>query len=179
MIDYQTDSSPFFLTNKIYCEIIEQSLKKMNLAYCGFCNSYGYEIETSLKRGNLIYHLKCFKHQSTQNGQIIPVDALDYSGCEITVTGLNKKYKLEISKNKIRRLFISTKFKEKILSPYFIKYNFSPDSELEMSLIKQILDNRISKFKLNRGKIKLKIHMAIEDPLNFILNIEKIVLNWA
>lgn len=47
MINYETDPSPFFIENKNYCESIEQKLKTMGVDYSGFCNCFGYDIDTT------------------------------------------------------------------------------------------------------------------------------------
>ena len=178
MIEYEIDKSPFFIANKDYCESIENKLKELKLDFVGYCNSFGYEIETSFKRDNLDYNFKCIKYQSTQNGVIIPVNALDYYGTEMNVSGLNKKIKFVIDRNKFKRLFISNNLKNKIPYPYYISFNYSPDIEFQNNIIKQICDYKISKLNLNYGKLKLIMRISIEDPIGFILNFEKIISFW-
>ncbi|MBL7892037.1 MAG: hypothetical protein JNL63_05365 [Bacteroidia bacterium] len=135
MIEYEINSSPFFAANKIYCESLEKKFNEMKFDYSGFCNSYGYEVKTSFKRDNLTYDVKCIKHQTTENGVVIPVDANDYFGEEITIAGFNK--------------------------------------ELDKALIKQGLGNKNASFNLSHGKLYLKIHEAIPDPVDFILSFVK------
>lgn len=179
MINYQTADSSFFEANKKYCEEIEAKLKALNLDCSGFCNSFGYDIETILKRNNLTYNVKFHKHQSTQNGVIIPVNALDYAGMEVTVTGLNKKYSVAVGKSLFRRLFTLKKFKDKMPSPYFINFNYSPDSNFVDNLVKKIQNYKISKFSISSGKLVCKIHTEQSNPLDFIADIEKTIKNWA
>ncbi len=179
MINFESISSPFFVANKNYCQTIESKLKTMNLDCSGWCNSYGYDIETTIKKNNLTYNIKFHKHQSTQNGVVIPVDAIDYAGIDVFVTGLNKKFKVIIGKSSFRRLFISKEFKDKITSPYFIKLNYSADTKFIDNFVKKILDDKISKFKLSNGTLVCKIHSTTTDPLDLIANIEMITKNWA
>lgn len=179
MINFETNDSPFFTANKNYCETIESKLKTINVDCSGWCNSYGYSIEATLQKNNLRFNIKIHKHQSTQNGIIIPVNALDYAGIELIVTGLNKQFYVTIGKSSLRRLFISKAFKDKIPSPYFIKFNYSPDTNFIDNLVNKALDNKISTFKLRNGKLLCKIHTASTDLLDLIADIEKITKNWA
>ena len=179
MINYETTDSPFFVANKKYCESIEKKFKTINLDCTGFCNAFGYEIEATLIRNNQTYHVKFHKHQSTQNGVVIPVDALEYSGMVVSVTGLDKKFNVSIGKSAYRRLFTLKKFKSKIPDPYFIKFNYSPDNNFVDDLVKRIQEEKISKFKLSNGTHLCKIHTATSDPLDLIADIEKMTKNWA
>lgn len=179
MIHFETTNSPFFLAHKTYCEVIESQLKTVHIDCSGWCNSYGYAIETAFKRNNLSYTIKFHKHQSTQNGVIIPVDATEYAGIEVMVTGLNKKFRVTIGKSSLRRLFISTEFKDKIPFPYFIQFNYSADPYFINNLVKKILDDNISKFKLSNGTLVCKLHTAATDPLGLIADIERTTKNWS
>jgi hypothetical protein len=179
MIKYEINNSPFFIANKNYCETTESKLKTINIDCSGWCNSYGYDIEATFKKNNLIYNIKFHRHQSTQNGVIIPVDALDYAGIELIVTGMNKKFSVIIGKSSLRRFFISKAFKDKIPSPYFIKFNYLPDANFIDNLVLKIQDDKISKFKLCNGILLCKIHTASTDLLDLIADIEKTTKNWA
>jgi hypothetical protein len=179
MIQYETSTSPFFVANKNYCETIENKLKTLNVEFSGFCNSFGYHIETTFQKNNLTYNLKFHKHQSTQNGVIIPIDALEYAGTEVNVTGLNKKFRVTIGKSSLRRLFTSKLFKNKIQKPYFIKFNYSQESDFLDNLTKKIIKDKISKFKLSNGTLICKIHKATVNPLELITDIEKMTKKWT
>ena len=178
MIKYETDPSPFFVTNKNYCENIELKLKTMDLDCAGFCNAYGYEMITNFEKNNLIYQIKIHKHQSTQNGVAIPVDAIDYVGFEIIVSGLNNKFEVAIGKSLFIRLFTSTKFKDKIQKPYFMKFNYEPNSNFLDNLVRRILENNISVFKLNNGTLVCKMHSPQVDLTKLITDIDKTIENW-
>lgn len=179
MILYETNSSPFFVANKTYCEAITSKLKIMNLDCSGFCNSYGYSIDTTFKRNSLLYNIKFYKSQTTENGVIIPINSNDYSGTEIIVTGLNKKFNVTIGKSSLRRLFSLKKFKKQFPAPYFISFNYLPDNNFIDDLVEKMQNSKISKFKLNNGRLVCKMHIAIDDPLDLIANIEMIIKKWV
>ncbi len=179
MINFETSNSAFFVANKNYCETIEGKLKSINIDCSGWCNSYGYNIEATLKKNNLTYNIKFHKHQSTQNGIVIPVNSNDYAGIEVTVTGLNKKLSVKIGQSSLKRLFISNEFKNKMPSPYFIKLNHTADNNFIDSLVKKVQDDKISTFKLNNGTLVCKIHTPTTDPLDLITDMEKITTNWV
>ena len=178
MIKYESNQSPFYLANKAYCEAIEEKLKAMNTEASGYCNSYGYDLELRLNRANLTYTIKCQKHQTTQNGVIIPVNANNYSGMEIVIDGLDKKYTVVIGESKLMRLITQRALKEKIPPPYFIKINRVVDIKQLEELTNKILNNGISRFRLKGGKLIMKVHLANSDPLSFVESFENIVLHW-
>ncbi|MBA2407808.1 MAG: hypothetical protein H0V65_07440 [Chitinophagales bacterium] len=173
MIQYETANSPFFEANKEYCETIEGQLRTMDIACSGFCNSFGYDIEATLERDDLTYYLKFHKHQSTQNGVVIPVDAINYAGTKIEVSGLNKKFSLTAGKSNLKRLFTSKHFRDKIPAPYFVMCNYSPDSKFVDLLVKQILNYKISELTVHSGSAKGKMHIAITNSLDLITDIER------
>lgn len=175
MIQYEPVDSPFYTANKNRCEAIENRLKNINILCSGFCNSYGYEIEARFKRNDLVYNLKFLKFQQTQNGVVIPADAHDYTGTELSVTGLHKKVMFVVGKSSFKRLFNSKKIKALLPVPYFVKFNYSPDVSFLENFSKKILANKISTLKVNKGTLNCKIHMATSDPLILITDIEMII----
>jgi hypothetical protein len=179
MINCELSRSTFFEANKTYCEAIESKLKTINLDCSGFCNCYGYDIETKSTRGNLTFNIRYHKHQSTQNGIVIAVDAIDYAGVEVTVTGIDKKFSMTVGKSLLRRFFCSTEIKSKIPEPYFIKSNNLTNDIYIYSLLESLQDNNISTLKLRKGKLVCKIHVPTADPLKLISDIENTIKNWA
>lgn len=179
MIQYETDRSPFFVANKNYCDTIENNLKAMDIDCHGFCSSYGYEVEVTFQRQDLTYHLRFHKHQSTQNGVVIPADAINYAGIEGRVSGLNKKIKVVVGKSPLRRFLTSRAMQAKIPAPYFIVLNPVSEKTSLDDLVKKILDNKISIFKLKKGELAFKMHGSAINPSNLILAIESMVKNWA
>ena len=181
MIQYDTIKSSFFDANKKYCETIESKLKTINLNCTGFCNCYGYDIETSLIKNNLTYNIRFIRTQSTQNGFVFgrAVDAIDYAGVEVKITGLNKIYSMTIGKSLLCRFFCSNEIKAKIPKPYFIKSNKTTDNILIYLLIERLIVNNISIIKLRNGSLNCKIHVPTADPLNLISDIEMTIKDWA
>jgi len=179
VIQYETTNSSFFVANKKYCETIESKLRTINTDCSGFCNCYGYEIEAKLIRNNLKYKIRYIKNQSLENGVVIPVDAIEYAGIEVTVKGLNKKFSMSVGKSSFRRFFCTNEIKAKIPNPYFINYNYPTNSIFVYNLIETLLDNNISKIKLSNGTLICKIHMPTDDPLKLISEIEKTINKWT
>ncbi len=178
MVNYETTDSPFFVANKNYCENIEAKLRTLKLDCTGFCNSFGYEIETSLKKNNLSYNIKFEKHQSTREGGVIPFNADDYSGSEINVSGLNKKFHVIIAKSSLRRFVSPKKYTDKIPSPYYIQANYELDNNFIDELVKKIVNDKISAFKLSEGRLTCKIHTLTDDPLQLLADLETTLKNW-
>lgn len=174
MIQYETIESSFFLANKKYCEVIESRLKTLNLECTGSCNCYGYEVLSTMMRDHVTYKLKFIKTQTPDR-----YGAIDYTGVEVTVTGLDKKIRLSFGRSLLQRLLCSPEIRMKIPKPYYIKYIDSSDSIFMYYLIERILDNNISKIKLKDGTLKLKINEPVADPLKLIRDIELMTKKWA
>ncbi len=172
MINYQTNPSAFFIANKKYCEIIEDKLKSFNYEYSGFCNSYGYEIESNFKRNKLSCHLKYEKHQTSRNGVIVPMDASDYAGVNLIVEGFNKTSNLSFGKKSLKRLLSPQKCKDAVPAPYYVS---TTENSLNTALIKILLDNKIDLFKLKNGIARIKIHSASIDIFDLIAELEKLL----
>ena len=179
MIKYETTNSSFFVANKKYCETIESKFRTIKIDCSGFCNCYGYDIEASLLRNNFTYKIRFIKSQSIENGVVIPVDAIEYAGTEVTVKGLNKKFSMSVGKSSFRRFFCTNEIKARIPNPYFLNYNYPTDSVFVYNLIETLIDNTISKIKLSNGTLICKIHMPTDDPLKLISDIEKTIKKWA
>ncbi len=178
MITYEAANSPFFQANKFYCEQIERNLNAENIACSGFCNSYGYTVNAAFVRNNLSFNMLFEKFQSTRNGVVIPVDAHDYAGVELTVAGLRKSVEVSIGQNSWKRLFTEKKFTEKIPSPYYVKMNYSPAGNMVTNVFNKIMAHKISKLTLRKGVLTCKIHAPTTNPLALISDIEVMTAKW-
>ena len=179
MIKYETNTSSIYLANKTFCEKIENSLKSLNIVCSGFCNSYGYDFEVNHIKNDLNYHLRFHKHQTSQNGIVVPIDAVDFSGIDITVKGLAKKVKVKYGKSAFRRFFTKKLFACMIPFPCYLEFNYSPDKVFLEFLIHIIQYEKISNLKLSNGNLVFEITgNSKTDVLTLISNIEKVVESW-
>lgn len=167
--------SSFFDANKSYCESIESKLKTLNLDCSGFCNAYGYDITTTYDWNGYVFNLRFHKHQSTQNAVIGAQDAIDYSGVEVFVKGLNKRLKVIVKRSMFRRFFCRTEIKESIPEPYFMKFSKSLDKNSLVDFSKCILNYQIAKLTIKNGKLFCVIHTQTLDPILLITEIKKII----
>lgn len=168
MISYEPADSIYFKTNKAYCESVEEKLKQMNTGYSGFCNSFGYSIQTIFNKDGLEYNLTIEKYQSTRNGVYYPVNAQNCDRVTILIKGINSKMDLLIGTNKIRRFLLLNKNKEQIPDPYFVSYHSSQFKKEKLNLIlNKVVERKISLMKIRRGTVKIKIHHHINDPVSF------------
>lgn len=179
MIQFEPASSPFFETNKVYCNSIERQLKNIGLDCSGYCNSYGYKLETKMILNSLTFELTLHKHQSTQNGVIAPADAIDYAGAIAIMTGFRKQISVTIRESAFLRLFANRRFKQLIPAPYYYKFNSSPGPNEVKSLAHAIVKNRISYLKLSNGKFISRIHAQVADPVSLIDDLRVMTANWA
>lgn len=176
MINYQTNSSPFFESNKKYCEAIETQLKSFNYEYSGFCSSFGYEIDTAFYRKGFAYKLKFIKHQTTRRG-IVPIDARDFAGLELEITGLDPDLNLAFGKSSLKRLFILKEYKALVPSPYYFTINRKSNESAYTNLVNLLLENKVDTFKLKKGNAFIEIYSAKENVFEMIEELEKGIVN--
>lgn len=165
MIAYENDASAYFLTNKNCCELLEKELEPYSPFTEGYCNSFGYELNTSFKRGQLNYQLLVEKFQTTQNGIVVPKNANEYIGMKLKVEGLNSDDHFSYGKNSMKRLFSSKKWQEKLPAPYYLKGKMENEKAIQMFQENQIdefeLMNGIATITIRSGNVKI-ILIAIE-----------------
>ncbi len=119
----------------------------------GYCNSFGYQLNTSFKLGQLKYKLLVEKFQTTQNGVVVPKKANEYIGMKITVEGLNSDDHFSYGKNPIKRLFSSIKWQKKLPSPFYLKGKMENEKAIQM-----FQENQIDEFELRNGTVTITIH---------------------
>ena len=174
MINFEPNTtSSFYLKNKTFAETIDASLQRFNAEVTGYCNSFGYELEAKFMHHDHNYSLKFTKNQSTQNGVVWPVDALDFCGLEVQISGINNNGTIHIGKSKLKRFFTSARFKAMIPTPYFIKFSNSTDGPGLENLIRFVLDYKMNAFELNKGTVTFKIFEEIRNPVEMIESLEK------
>jgi hypothetical protein len=177
MITYEVEKSPFFEANKAYAEKIEAQLKSINAECSGYCNSFGYEIESSFKRNNLLFNVLFKKQQSTQNGVVIPVNARDDFETNVSVSGFSTPVDINFGKSTIKRAFLSSELKTKIPTPFFIKFNKSTPPQFIDLFIEKSKEIKLSEAHLNKNKFEVKLHEEISRPLHIIETVELLIKN--
>lgn len=168
MIKYEYANSEFYENNKNFCKQIEEEFASTNCLFDGYCNSYGFEIKTKYSYKKIEYFLELVKKQSTQNGVVIPVDAIDYYEFTLKIKGLSKDFQFEIGKSSLKRLFMKPIFKNKIPSPFYLKAKKSFEIELIEDLVLNLITNQAEKLKLSNGILSYNTHYLCENPLDFI-----------
>lgn len=93
MFHYEAAHSANYLANQAYCQKAERLLQQLGAEYNGFCNSFGYNIESIFHRNNHTWYLRFVKYQGAQNGVTIPAQSDAGSRIEIRIKGLNKQMK--------------------------------------------------------------------------------------
>lgn len=168
MINFEAEKSEFYELNKAFCESIEANLKSLNASLNGYCNSFGFEIESIFEVNNLHLNLKLFKNQTTQNGIIIPKDAVDQSGTQLHVNGLNKNQFIKIGQSVLKRIFTSSENKALFPKPYYINSNEAISQDVIKQLSDFLIKHKISKLVLFNGTLHIEMHYALKDPTLFI-----------
>ena len=177
MINYETNSSPFYLENKEYCESIERKAKLLKADVNGYCNSYGFEIDVQYSIKMLAINLKFLKAQTT-GGSIIPLDASNNQSIEIKISGLEKWITLNAGQNKLKRLFSSKKIRTLFPSPFYCSINSEINDQFLEFFVNLLLSNNVTSLAIKNGKGKIDIHPATLsiDPFEFINVLEEQLL---
>jgi len=175
MIEYDTIDSSFFRENKKYIESIKQELNALNIVWLGSCSGFGYDVEAEFERNGLNFYLRFIKYQTTQNGIIKPINANEYTGINISVTGFDYRYKLEVSKSLLQRCLCSKRIKMKIPKPYFLKFSNTVNDGTIDTLAKVLIKNEISKIQIEDKRCSVVIHKAVTTPLELVDDIAYII----
>ncbi len=178
MINYETEDSPFYTSNKKYCEKISAQLSTLDIETNGYCNSFGYNIEALIERNHLTYYLVFHKHQSTRNGIVIPVNAENYSGVNVTVTGLHKDLSIDYGKSAFKRILTGKKIKNLIPSPGYLTLSFTPDKLFVEELLSYIKSNSVLKLKLHDGTLTIKMNSESDNAIDLLAKTEKMISTW-
>jgi hypothetical protein len=140
----------------------------------GFCNAYGYEIKASIAQDGLTYEFYFEKHQSTQNGVIVPVDAVDYAGVSITVKGLQKRYNVRFGRSAFYRMPASAEFRKKLPTPYYGLVN-KPSGIMGVELFELLHQSGASQFTLRNGSAVVKMHTPIREAEVLFKTVQQVV----
>lgn len=148
MITYEFANSPIFRSNKNYIEKIVDQLKSYIPRVDGYCSSFGFNIEIHFSKDNYSYLLKLHKHQSTQNGVVVPVDAFDFLKIELVISDLPATQHFHVGKSAVRRLMMSNQLTEIFPAPYFATFS---DERFAQSIYRFVQENNIEEIALSKG----------------------------
>ena len=159
MIDYQSVESSFYEANKRFIEECVEELT--DFTFEGWCNAYGYEIEAKLKKKSCEFHVLLKKHQTTQNGIIVPINAHNNTELFIEVKGLSHSEKLAIGVN----WFVSLVFGAKSTAS-------SPLQKKLEDFSKEFNPNQL---KLKNGTLSIQFFNTSHSPIEVITQLEKAI----
>lgn len=171
MITYEFANSPIFRSNKNYIEKIIDQLKSYIPRVDGYCSSFGFNIEIHFSKDNYSYLLKLHKHQSTQNGVVVPVDAFDFLKIELVISDLPASQHFHVGKSAVRRLMTSSQLTEIFPAPYFATFS---DERLAQSIYRFVQENNIEEIALSKGNLtcmkfgKLEITTCLDQAATVI-----------
>lgn len=178
MIKYEQTNSSAFEHNKRYCQNIENHFKDKNINYSGYCNAFGYEIQSGWQHDGYKFHLKIKKEQSTQNGVIIPVDALEQTINTLKIDGLDKKICINCGRSNFKRFLMKSTHREHISKPFFLSSKQNPDSNVLKMFSALIADYNVLQLSVSGGKLLLTSQMEIQKPMNLTASVQQIINGW-
>ncbi len=158
MIDFQTVDSPFYEANKRFIEDVQAQLNAYS--FSGWCNAYGYDIEAKGENKKEI-RAQLKKHQTTQNGIIVPVNAHDNTEIYIQISGLTAHDSFATGLN------------------WFQSLLFGKQSNASSPLQKQLAEFsrtfQPSQLKLKNGTLNIQFFNSSHSPVVLINELEKMV----
>lgn len=176
-MSFETDKSSIYELHKSFCNKAETNIKQLNSSFSGYCNSFGFNIESQIELNNLKIQITISKHQTTQNGIVIPKDAIDSSATEIRISGLNKNYFLKIGQSNLKRLITSVENKPILPKPYYITFNDKIDRNSLEHIAHFVAQYAIAKLVLFNGSLHIELHYAIDSASIFINDLLKLMNN--
>lgn len=171
MINYETANSPHFEANKLFCEKLESIFQG---DWSGFCNSFGYEIETKYSEKDLNYTIKFQKSQTTQNGVVLPIDARDSVQMDVAIAGISKEVSFEISNSWLKSIFTSNALKAQLPKNYSASINFDMSNADFTKISDFIQKYSIEKFALANVKLHFVINTFIADIGSFKNSLQEV-----
>ena len=140
MIDFQTVDSPFYAANKRF---IEECITHLpTFLFSGWCNAYGYDVQGTAELNQLSILIQLKKHQTTQNGMLVPLNAHDNTELHIEISGLPRNEKLAIGMNWFQSLVFGNKS--------------TTTSPLQKSLTAFNREFKLNQLTLKNGKLNAK-----------------------
>lgn len=174
MIDYDVNNhSPFYKANESYCKKLEENFNASNVKCTGYCDSYGYEIIANFVHANFTYELKCYKYQIPRNGVIIPENAAEYLGIDINASGFRNNISVDYGRNWFHRFFMNSFLKSATKYPYYFQTNQSFNHAQIQALLNFFSYYKIIRFRLQQGKLQIKIFSAFTKPVKIVEDMEK------
>lgn len=148
MIDFQTVNSPYYEANKRFLEECIAHLP--TYLFSGWCNGYGYYVEAKSELNQLSILIQLKKHQTTQNGMLVPLNAHDNTELHIQISGLPSKEKLAIGINWFQALL-------------FGKQSDST-TEIQKKLSTFASEFKVDRLTLKNGILNAKFNNTTEKP---------------
>lgn len=173
MIQFEESDSPFYLKNRDYCRLMDAHLSSEEVELKGWCNSFGFDLETRWNEANHEHVLRIYQEQSS-NGRR---KALTYAGTEYIVTGCNPETQFYYGRS-IWMYFRMTKEQRASLPfPFYIKSNYT----FENAVVLQMIKNELVELEVKEGTVKVRWAMLFREPKSEVKNfhsfIRKEILN--
>lgn len=166
MLSYEVNTSPFYRANEAYCQRIEQLFHLLNIVCDGYCNSWGFELNATYIKNNIITEFRFYK--DTVRSQII-------EWLDITISPLNKNNRICFEYSKFKRLFMSKELKGIIESPYYFSSNLHIQSSEINDWVSLIKRYDIDLIKLSKGNFTISINYRVEEPLKLTSELEPLI----
>ncbi len=129
-------------------------------SFSGWCNAYGYYIEAKRKNTTHEISVQLKKHQTTQNGMIVPLEAHNNTEVHIEISGLTTFESFATGLN------------------WFQSLVFGKQSNASTPLQKQLADFSKTfqprQLKLKKGTLNIQFFNSSHSPVVLINELEKI-----
>ncbi len=159
MIDYQTVDSPFYESNKRFVEKCVEQLT--DFTFEGWCNAYGYDVESKRQMNQLTFAIQFKKYQTTQRGMIVPINAHNNTEVHIEISELTTLESFATGLN------------------WFQSLLFGKQSNASTPLQKQLADFSKTfqprQLKLKNGTLNIQFFNSSHSPAVLINELEKAI----
>lgn len=166
MIEFQPNTSSFYLENKAFCDTLIEKCERLHADYSGYCDSYGFNVRIQLSYQG-VYATYIFEKGQHSSG-ITPLSSgrnVIYTSVDILLPHCRSKYVLRSSN--LLRILCSEKVKKILPAPYYLNAAFKPTSLWLKELACFLSDNQVIRIYLKKGKLSVRMHQANSENFPF------------
>lgn len=162
MIQFEENNSPFYLKNKDYCRLIEAHFLDEKGELNGWCNSFGFDVNSNWEEANEAHSLRIYQEQSS-NGKR---KALVYAGTEYLVKGCNPETQFYYGRSIWKYFRMKSELRSILPFPFYIQSNFT----FEEKVVRQLVKNDLVELEVKEGTIKVRWAMLFREPVAEVKN---------
>jgi hypothetical protein len=161
MFTFSPAESSIYRENKSFCESVIKDFEELNISFSGFCDSYGYQLTAHFIFEGFHFFIEFDKNQSSQGpGFYWNPTSINTISIKVVIKELRNDLVFSFGENWFKKLLYSrnscNKSRQTIIHSY-------------------ILENKVEKFTLRNGILKIHFYDVQQLPLIVLNNLKPIL----